>query len=83
MSWKAGLRFKVYNPAHPIKYGIKSYVIADSITAYGEEQMQDVLEEDGAGGEGEENNKEVGEQGGDNHGVLKAGLGIGEAGGPR
>lgn len=37
MSWKEGLRFSVYNP---IKYGIKSYVSADSIIAYGEEQRR-------------------------------------------
>ena len=34
LKFKGRLRFRVYNPAKPIKYGIKSYVIADSITAY-------------------------------------------------
>lgn len=34
LKFKGRLRFRVYNPAKPIKYGIKSYVIADSITSY-------------------------------------------------
>ena len=34
LKFKGRLRFRVYNPAKPIKYGIKSYVLADSVTAY-------------------------------------------------
>ena len=32
--WRGQLVFKVYNPLKPIKYGIKSYVLCDSITGY-------------------------------------------------
>jgi hypothetical protein len=32
--WRGRLSFRVYNPAKPIKYGIKSYVLADSDTGY-------------------------------------------------
>ena len=34
LKWKGRLRFRVYNPMKPIKYGIKSYVLADSISGY-------------------------------------------------
>lgn len=34
MLWRGRLSFRVYNPAKPIKYGIKSYVLADSTTGY-------------------------------------------------
>ena len=30
LAWKGRLSFKVYNPQKPSKYGIKSYVLADS-----------------------------------------------------
>ena len=32
--WKGRLSFKVYNPRKPVKYGLKSYMLCDSITAY-------------------------------------------------
>lgn len=32
--WRGRLAFRVYNPAKPIKYGVKSYVLADSTTGY-------------------------------------------------
>ena len=34
LKWKGRLRFKVYNPMKPIKYGIKSYILADSESSY-------------------------------------------------
>jgi hypothetical protein len=34
LKWKGRLVFRVYNPMKPIKYGIKSYILADSHTAY-------------------------------------------------
>ena len=34
LHWKGWLIFRVYNPAKPIKYGIKTYVLADSLTGY-------------------------------------------------
>ncbi|KAM3876247.1 piggyBac transposable element-derived protein 4-like [Diretmus argenteus] len=32
--WRGRLRFKVYNPAKPVKYGIKSYILCDSENGY-------------------------------------------------
>ncbi|KAM3850406.1 piggyBac transposable element-derived protein 4-like [Diretmus argenteus] len=32
--WRGRLRFKVYSPAKPIKYGIKSYILCDSTNGY-------------------------------------------------
>ena len=32
--WRGRLSFRVYNPAKPIKYGVKSYALADSPTGY-------------------------------------------------
>jgi hypothetical protein len=32
--WKGRLHFKVYNPLKPIKYGLKTYINADSTNAY-------------------------------------------------
>ncbi|XP_064635785.1 piggyBac transposable element-derived protein 4-like [Lineus longissimus] len=34
LKWKGRLVFRVYNPMKPIKYGIKSYILADSHSAY-------------------------------------------------
>ena len=32
--WRGRLSFKVYNPQKPIRYGIRSYILADSATGY-------------------------------------------------
>lgn len=32
--WRGRLRFRVYSPAKPIKYGIKSYILCDSANGY-------------------------------------------------
>ena len=32
--WRGRLQFRVYNPAKPTKYGIKSYILCDSRTGY-------------------------------------------------
>ena len=32
--WRGQLKFKVYNPMKPIKYGIKSYILSESKTGY-------------------------------------------------
>ncbi|XP_014674059.1 PREDICTED: piggyBac transposable element-derived protein 4-like [Priapulus caudatus] len=32
--WRGRLTFRVYNPAKPVKYGIKSYILADSQSGY-------------------------------------------------
>ncbi|KAM3842484.1 piggyBac transposable element-derived protein 4-like [Diretmus argenteus] len=34
MAWRGRLRFRVYNPAKPTKYGIKSYILCDSANGY-------------------------------------------------
>lgn len=34
LSWRGRLGFRVYNPMKPVKYGIKSYVIIDSVNSY-------------------------------------------------
>ncbi|KAM3857245.1 piggyBac transposable element-derived protein 4-like [Diretmus argenteus] len=34
MAWRGRLRFRVYNPAKPTKYGIKSYILCDSDNGY-------------------------------------------------
>ena len=34
LPWKGKLRFKVYNPAKPTKYGIKFYIIAEARSGY-------------------------------------------------
>ena len=34
LHWRGRLRFRVYNPAKPIKYGIKSYILCDSTNGY-------------------------------------------------
>ncbi|XP_014677366.1 PREDICTED: piggyBac transposable element-derived protein 4-like [Priapulus caudatus] len=34
LAWRGRLSFRVYNPAKPIKYGIKGYILADSATGY-------------------------------------------------
>ena len=34
LPWKGRLRFKVYNPAKPTKYGIKFYIIAEARSGY-------------------------------------------------
>ena len=34
LCWKGRLSFRVYNPLKPIKYGIKSYILADSRSGY-------------------------------------------------
>ena len=34
LSWRGRLQFRVYNPAKPTKYGIKSYILCDSRTGY-------------------------------------------------
>ena len=34
LKWKGRLLFRVYNPQKPIKYRIKTYVLADSLTGY-------------------------------------------------
>ena len=34
LKWKGRLSFRVYNPMKPCKYGIKSYILADSVSNY-------------------------------------------------
>ena len=34
LMWRGRLSFKVYNPQKPIRYGIKSYILAESKTGY-------------------------------------------------
>ena len=34
MAWRGRLRFRVYSPAKPVKYGIKSYILCDSDNGY-------------------------------------------------
>ena len=34
LKWRGRLRFRVYNQMKPIKYGIKSYILADPKTGY-------------------------------------------------
>lgn len=34
LKWRGRLRFRVYNPMKPTKYGIKSYILADPQTGY-------------------------------------------------
>ena len=34
LCWRGRLAFRVYNPAKPTKYGIKSYILCDSRTGY-------------------------------------------------
>ncbi len=34
MSWRGRLGFRVYNPKKPVKYGVKSYILTDSVNSY-------------------------------------------------
>ena len=34
LSWRGQLGFRVYNPKKPVKYGVKSYVLTDSVNSY-------------------------------------------------
>ena len=34
LSWRGRLGFRVYNPKKPVKYGVKSYILTDSVNSY-------------------------------------------------
>ena len=34
MLWRGRLRFRVYNPNKPVRYGLKSYILSESTTGY-------------------------------------------------